>query len=264
MKFLAVPGDGRHAVGHPRRPGRRRRPAAPRCPTATASTRRAASSPGPTASSPTARSSRSAGCGRWPGCSTALRRFVDDDGEPTILGFHAVGDAHTCTNPLYGRGLLARLRAGGAARRRPRRAPRRRRRPRPRLRGGVPARDRAVVRDGRCRWTTPAPTRPPPAGTAPTSRRARPWPRCSSPPPPSRCIGRALARLWNLLATPADLMADGAVPRQGRRVVAEPDKYPSAAAGGPEPPGPARGADRDRSRPCLRSASTTASCCTSG
>jgi 2-polyprenyl-6-methoxyphenol hydroxylase-like FAD-dependent oxidoreductase len=33
-----------------------------------------------------------------------IRRFTDDDGEPTVLGFHAVGDAHTCTNPLYGRG----------------------------------------------------------------------------------------------------------------------------------------------------------------
>ena len=30
--------------------------------------------------------------------------FLDDDGEPLVLGFHAVGDAHTCTNPLYGRG----------------------------------------------------------------------------------------------------------------------------------------------------------------
>jgi 2-polyprenyl-6-methoxyphenol hydroxylase-like FAD-dependent oxidoreductase len=30
--------------------------------------------------------------------------FVDDSGEPRVLGFHAVGDAHTCTNPLYGRG----------------------------------------------------------------------------------------------------------------------------------------------------------------
>ncbi len=30
--------------------------------------------------------------------------FTDDDGEPLVLGFHAVGDAHTCTNPLYGRG----------------------------------------------------------------------------------------------------------------------------------------------------------------
>lgn len=31
-------------------------------------------------------------------------RFVDDGGEPLVEGFHAVGDAHTCTNPLYGRG----------------------------------------------------------------------------------------------------------------------------------------------------------------
>lgn len=31
-------------------------------------------------------------------------RFTDDDGEPYLVGFHAVGDAHTCTNPLYGRG----------------------------------------------------------------------------------------------------------------------------------------------------------------
>ena len=30
--------------------------------------------------------------------------YVDDDGQPLVLGFHAVGDAHTCTNPLYGRG----------------------------------------------------------------------------------------------------------------------------------------------------------------
>lgn len=31
-------------------------------------------------------------------------RFLDGDGEPRVLGVHAVGDAHTCTNPLYGRG----------------------------------------------------------------------------------------------------------------------------------------------------------------
>jgi 2-polyprenyl-6-methoxyphenol hydroxylase-like FAD-dependent oxidoreductase len=30
--------------------------------------------------------------------------YVDADGRPLVLGFHAVGDAHTCTNPLYGRG----------------------------------------------------------------------------------------------------------------------------------------------------------------
>ncbi len=32
------------------------------------------------------------------------RRFVGHDGQPLVLGLHAVGDAHTCTNPLYGRG----------------------------------------------------------------------------------------------------------------------------------------------------------------
>jgi 2-polyprenyl-6-methoxyphenol hydroxylase-like FAD-dependent oxidoreductase len=32
------------------------------------------------------------------------REFTDDDGAPRVLGLHAVGDAHTCTNPLYGRG----------------------------------------------------------------------------------------------------------------------------------------------------------------
>jgi 2-polyprenyl-6-methoxyphenol hydroxylase-like FAD-dependent oxidoreductase len=31
-------------------------------------------------------------------------RYTDGKGEPLLLGFHAVGDAHTCTNPLYGRG----------------------------------------------------------------------------------------------------------------------------------------------------------------
>ena len=30
--------------------------------------------------------------------------YLDDQGRPLVLGFHAVGDAHTCTNPLYGRG----------------------------------------------------------------------------------------------------------------------------------------------------------------
>lgn len=32
------------------------------------------------------------------------RWFSTDDGDPRVLGLHAVGDAHTCTNPLYGRG----------------------------------------------------------------------------------------------------------------------------------------------------------------
>ena len=38
------------------------------------------------------------------GLLNRIRRFTDDAGDPLVLGFHAVGDAHTCTNPLYGRG----------------------------------------------------------------------------------------------------------------------------------------------------------------
>jgi 2-polyprenyl-6-methoxyphenol hydroxylase-like FAD-dependent oxidoreductase len=32
------------------------------------------------------------------------RWFTDQDGRPLVAGLVAVGDAHTCTNPLYGRG----------------------------------------------------------------------------------------------------------------------------------------------------------------
>jgi 2-polyprenyl-6-methoxyphenol hydroxylase-like FAD-dependent oxidoreductase len=38
------------------------------------------------------------------GLINRIRRFVDDDGAPLAHGFFAIGDAHTCTNPLYGRG----------------------------------------------------------------------------------------------------------------------------------------------------------------
>ena len=38
------------------------------------------------------------------GLVNRLRRFTDGSGEPLVTGFHAVGDAHTCTNPAYGRG----------------------------------------------------------------------------------------------------------------------------------------------------------------
>ncbi|MEQ1788607.1 MAG: FAD-dependent oxidoreductase, partial [Acidimicrobiales bacterium] len=36
------------------------------------------------------------------GLLNRIRRFTDDIGEPLVLGFHALGDAHTTTNPLYG------------------------------------------------------------------------------------------------------------------------------------------------------------------
>src|SRR5688500_14910239 len=38
------------------------------------------------------------------GLINRIRRFRDADGMPLAHGFFAIGDAHTCTNPLYGRG----------------------------------------------------------------------------------------------------------------------------------------------------------------
>jgi 2-polyprenyl-6-methoxyphenol hydroxylase-like FAD-dependent oxidoreductase len=38
------------------------------------------------------------------GLINRLRHFTDADGRPLVTGLHVVGDAHTCTNPMYGRG----------------------------------------------------------------------------------------------------------------------------------------------------------------
>jgi len=38
------------------------------------------------------------------GLINRLRSFLHRDGRPRVIGFHAVGDAHTTTNPVYGRG----------------------------------------------------------------------------------------------------------------------------------------------------------------
>ncbi len=43
------------------------------------------------------------------GLVNRIRRFLDASGAPLVLGFHAVGDAHTCTNPAYGRGCSLAL-----------------------------------------------------------------------------------------------------------------------------------------------------------
>ena len=38
------------------------------------------------------------------GLINRLRHFTGAGGRPLVTGLHAVGDAHTCTNPMYGRG----------------------------------------------------------------------------------------------------------------------------------------------------------------
>jgi hypothetical protein len=46
-------------------------------------------------------------------------------------------------------------------------------------------------------------------------------------------LGRALARLMNLLTLPADLMADPAVRARAAEVMADPDAYPPPTQDGP-------------------------------
>jgi 2-polyprenyl-6-methoxyphenol hydroxylase-like FAD-dependent oxidoreductase len=43
------------------------------------------------------------------GLINRIRSFVDGHGGPRVTGFHALGDAHTTTNPLYGRGCSLAL-----------------------------------------------------------------------------------------------------------------------------------------------------------
>jgi 2-polyprenyl-6-methoxyphenol hydroxylase-like FAD-dependent oxidoreductase len=38
------------------------------------------------------------------GLINRLRHFTDAEGRALVTGLHAVGDSHTCTNPMYGRG----------------------------------------------------------------------------------------------------------------------------------------------------------------
>jgi 2-polyprenyl-6-methoxyphenol hydroxylase-like FAD-dependent oxidoreductase len=173
------------------------------------------------------------------GLLNRLRRFVDDEGRPTVHGFHAIGDAHTTTNPLYGRGCsLAAVQA-------------------------VLLLDAAAAHPGDAAGRSAA-------YEAACAREVEPWFDASvqmdrmgadpsgrggfggggaSEDPAARGIaavfaaaatdpilGRALARFMNLLTTPAELMSDGAVLGRMAEVMADPEAYPV-----PKQEGPSRG-----------------------
>nr|MBA3655000.1 hypothetical protein [Actinomycetota bacterium] len=165
------------------------------------------------------------------GLLNRVRRFSDDNGEPTVLGFHAIGDAHTCTNPLYGRGcslamVQAVLLADATA-----------------ANPGDPHR-RAVDYEAACKrevepWFDVS-VQMDKAGADPTgfvadggagNRMAALFVAAATDP----IIGRGLARFWNLLATPADMMTDGELLNRMAEVMANPDAYPV-----PEREGPSR------------------------
>jgi 2-polyprenyl-6-methoxyphenol hydroxylase-like FAD-dependent oxidoreductase len=170
------------------------------------------------------------------GLLNRLRRFADDGGAPLVHGFHALGDAHTCTNPLYGRGCsLAFVQAGLLA---------------------DAIAEHGTDHDARAR-----------AYEAASAREVEPWFEVSvqmdemgadpkgigiggggggADSPQAKTfgavmvaaqtnpvIGRAFARFWNLLVLPTDLMADGEFLAEVAKVAADPDAYPIPPRVGP-------------------------------
>ena len=166
------------------------------------------------------------------GLVNRLRRFRAPDGSPAVLGFHAVGDAHTCTNPLYGRGcslalvqavLLADVVAEHPA---------------------DPA-ARATAYEDACRrevepWydlavQTDAAGSDPSGhdGDAGLSPQARAMAALFVAGATDPVVGRALARLWNLLALPSDLASDPVTAARMLEVMSDPDAYPPPPRVGP-------------------------------
>lgn len=177
------------------------------------------------------------------GLLNRLRRFVDDDGEPLVVGFHAVGDAHTVTNPIYGRGCsLAAVQAvalADAHAEHPDDPVARARAYEAFNRAEVePWFDNAMVMD---RFGAD------PAGRGLLGGRGSGGDGDGSASDAAKgigavfaaaatdpVIGRGIARFMNLLQTPAQLMADAELMARIAEVAAEPDRYPLQR---PEAPG---------------------------
>lgn len=172
------------------------------------------------------------------GLINRLRRFVDDDGEPRLTGFHALGDAHTTTNPLYGRGcslavvqavLLAQAYAdhpGDAVARARAYESGSRREVEPWFEASVQMDRMGADPSGRGAIG---------ASDGPQSDAAKTMAAVFAAAATHPVIGRGIARLMNLLVTPAELMTDGAFLTAVAAVMADPDAYP-----GPDHTGPSR------------------------
>lgn len=158
-----------------------------------------------------------------------LRSFTAA-GEPLVTGFHAVGDAHTCTNPLYGRGCaLAFVQAGhvvDALAEHP----------------DDPVARAAHYEDAAVREIEPwfhsavemdklgADTRDPEAAKTPEARGITAVFTAAATDP---IIGRGMVRFWNLLSTWDELMADPEFVGRMMEIMADPDSYPPPPKTGP-------------------------------
>jgi len=181
------------------------------------------------------------------GLLNRLRRFADG-GRPAVLGFHAVGDAHTCTNPLYGRGctlalVQAVLLADATAAQPGDPAGRAEAYEAACTREVEPWYDLAVQTDRSGADPTGFGTGSAGAGedgdgtegegAAPLSPQAKAMSALFVAGATDPVIGRALARLWNLLDTPAALAAKPEVVARMAAVMADPDAYPPPPREGP-------------------------------
>jgi 2-polyprenyl-6-methoxyphenol hydroxylase-like FAD-dependent oxidoreductase len=163
------------------------------------------------------------------GLLNRIRRFTDADGAPTVLGFHAIGDAHTCTNPLYGRGcslaVVQALLVTDALVAHPDDPTERARVYEAASRRQVePWYDVAVQMDE----LGADPNSPGIAGPGGKALAAVFVAAATDP-----VIARGMARFWNLLATPNDLMQDGELLTRMAAVMADPDAYPVPPRLGP-------------------------------
>jgi 2-polyprenyl-6-methoxyphenol hydroxylase-like FAD-dependent oxidoreductase len=163
------------------------------------------------------------------------REFTTADGAPRVLGFHAVGDAHTCTNPLYGRGCslalvqafalaeafaahpddpVARGRAYEAVS----------------VREVVPSYEFAVQMDKL--GADPAGRHLGGTGSADPMMKGLAAVFVAAATDP--VLGRGVLRIWNLVASFDDLMADPQFMARAMEVMGDPDAYPPPVAIGPK------------------------------
>jgi hypothetical protein len=174
------------------------------------------------------------------GLLNRIRRFTDVDGQPTVLGLHAVGDTHTCTNPLYGRGcslaaVQAVLLADAVAAHPEDPVARALAYETASAREVEPWLDVSVQMDAMgadpvgLGGFNSADGEAPDPDSGPGRAMAAIFVAAATDP----VIGRGIVRFWNLLATPTDLMADTEFVSRVAAVVADPGAYPLPPQLGP-------------------------------
>lgn len=168
------------------------------------------------------------------GLLNRLRRFTVDGGQPTVLGFHALGDAHTVTNPLYGRGCsLAAVQAVNLADAFAAHPGDHRGRAVAYEAGNVadiePWFENAVQMDKL--GADPAGSNALGGGEGGSAAKAMGAVFVAAATDP--IIGRGIARFMNLLQTPMQLMSDGELMTRIAEVVADPDQFPIPPREGP-------------------------------